>query len=171
MGSIKEIKKIARCEKCCNLTEHNITFDPALPELRTECTVCHTVNMYKNRALICIKKGCGQINEITTDVVRCSRCGKAYPIGPKMIKVEIKEGKKRMIVFKEGKWYNIGEMGYCLCPTCHMPLPGETDDPNMREVQTPFHWKIAGRHYGCVKKGGKYAESFGDALNGKWLIK
>ena len=57
------------------------------------------------------------------------------------------------------------------CPTCHMPLPAETDDPNMREVQTPLGWKIAGRHYKCVKIGGKYAETFVDALNKRWMIK
>jgi len=167
---VKESKKVIRCEKC-GLTEHNVQYNPNLPELKTECTVCHTIKTYKNRALLCTEKGCGQINEITADVIYCSRCGTVYPVGPKMIKLEVKEGEKRRIVFKEGKWYNIGEMGYGLCPTCHIPLPGETDDPNMREVQTPFRHHIAGRHYNCVKKGGKYAETFGAALNKKWLIK
>lgn len=96
---------------------------------------------------------------------------KKIPIGPQWIKLEVKDGEKPRNIYKSGKWYKVGNIGCILCPTCHMPLPDETDDSNMREVHTPLGWKTSGRHYKCVEKGGKYAENFTDVLNKRWLVK
>lgn len=182
METKKEIDNVF-CIECSQengkeiFTRHEIRWNPEKNEFSASCLVCHFGTIFGNRCALC---ECRRLFELKEGKIpgiyvgKCWNCGQTATLGPKYIHVELKEGEgdeNRRIIFKEGKWYNVGKIGGIACPKCHIIIPDETDDPDMRKVHGVLGWKTSEYHWGCIKKGGKYAENFSDALNRRWMRK